>query len=310
MYDLLREYLQYLRYQKNYSDLTISSYQREIQQFIEYLNKESLTSFQEVDYSLLRGYLVSLHEQNLAHTTINHKLTSLRSFYRYLLREEYVEDNPFMLLESLKEAKRHPDFLYVDEMLDLLDSVEMQSILGRRNKAMLELMYASGLRCSEVVQLKLSAIDFSQKLLLIHGKGNKDRYVPFHDWAAQCLQLYLENDRPQLMKVTHQDHDYVFVNKNGKPLTNRGVEDIVDRVAYHYDATKKIHPHTFRHSFATHLLEGGVDLQSVQRLLGHENISTTQVYTHLSQSYLKDVYQRTHPRKLKENHKKALTKTK
>ena len=133
-------------------------------------------------------------------------------------------------------------------------------------------------------------------MLLIHGKGKKDRYVPFHDYAKEYLKDYIENDRPTLLSVRHLEHDFVFVNKNGAQMTNRGIEDVVNRVMQKYDATKKIHPHTFRHSFATHLLERGVDLRTVQELLGHANLSTTQVYTHISKKYLKEVYDESHPR--------------
>lgn len=292
----IHEYLDYLKYQKNYSLLTIASYQREIQQFTDYLHQEGIEDFNDVKYIFLRGYLMQLHNQGLSVTTINHKLTSLRSFYRFLQKEEYVNDNPFLLIESLKSPQKNPDFLYVDEMIALLDSIEINTPLGRRNKAMLELMYASGLRCSEVVSLTLKQIDFENQILLIHGKGNKDRYVPFHDYAAEWLKTYILEDRTILMAVQHQEHDFVFVNKNGGKMTNRGIENIVDRVTQKYDATKKIHPHTFRHSFATHLLERGVDLRSVQELLGHENLSTTQVYTHITNQYLKDVYDESHPR--------------
>lgn len=301
MTKMFHEYLDYLRYQKNYSQLTIESYHREICQFMDYLCQENIDDFKDVKYPFLRGYLMQLHNQKLSTTTINHKLTSLRSFYRFLQKEEYVNDNPFLLIESLKTPQKNPDFLYVDEMIALLDSIETNTSLGRRNKAMLELMYASGLRCSEIVSLTLKQIDFQSQILLIHGKGQKDRYVPFHDYACDWLKTYILEDRPVLMSVQHQEHDFVFVNKNGGRMTNRGVENVVDRVTQKYDATKKIHPHTFRHSFATHLLERGVDLRTVQELLGHENLSTTQVYTHITNQYLKEIYDESHPRnKLKE----------
>lgn len=296
MQRMVNDYLDYLKFQKNYSQLTIQSYQREIQEFIDFLMSENINGFSEVKYAFLRGYLMQLHEKGLSSSTINHKLTSLRSFYRFLQREEYVKDNPFLLMSSLKVPQKNPDFLYIDEMIDLLDSIDVSTTLGRRNKAMLELMYASGLRCSEVVNLTLKQIHFEEQILLIHGKGQKDRYVPFHDYAAQWLKDYILNDRPILMSVQNQDHNFVFVNKNGGKMTNRGVENIVDRIAFHYDATKKIHPHTFRHSFATHLLERGVDLRTVQELLGHENLSTTQVYTHITNQHLKEVYDESHPR--------------
>ncbi|MFR7590819.1 MAG: tyrosine recombinase XerC [Longibaculum sp.] len=295
-HQLLHEYLDVLKYQKNYSDLTIQGYQREIEHFLMYLRTQGIDDFNDVEYSFLRGYLTKLHEDHLSAKTINHKMSSLRGFYRYLQKEEYVNDNPFLLVDSLKQPQRNPDFLYIDEMMELLDSIETATPLGRRNKAMLELMYASGLRCSEVVELTLSQIDFQRHLLLIHGKGNKDRYVPFHEYAADWLKDYIENDRVTLLAVKHQDHPYVFVNKNGGKMTNRGVEDVVNRVAQKYDATKKIHPHTFRHSFATHLLQQGVDIRIVQELLGHTNLSTTQIYTHVSNEHLKEVYEHAHPR--------------
>lgn len=296
MQKMVHEYLDYLKYQRNYSPLTIESYQREIQLFIDYLIQEGIEDFNDVKYNFLRGYLMQLYNQKLSAPTINRKLTTLRSFYRFLQKEEYVNDNPFLLIESLKMPQKNPDFLYVDEMIDLLDSIETNTPLGRRNKAMLELMYASGLRCSEVVSLTLKQIDFQSQILLIHGKGNKDRYVPFHDFACEWLKTYILEDRPVLMSVQNQEHDFVFVNKNGGKMTNRGVENVVDRITQKYDATKKIHPHTFRHSFATHLLERGVDLRTVQELLGHENLSTTQIYTHVTNQYLKEVYDESHPR--------------
>ena len=285
---IINEYLDYLKYQKNYSSLTVESYKRDIDEFVLYFISEGMTSFEEIKYQFLRGYLISLHEKDLSPVTINHKLTSLRSFYRYLQREEYVSDNPFLLLKSLKTQQKNPDFLYVDEMIELLDSIDDHTPLGRRNKAMLELMYASGLRCSEVVSLTLKQIDFKSQILLIHGKGNKDRYVPFHDYVAELLYDYIETDRKELMLVQHHEHDYVFVNKNGGKMTNRGVENVVNRVTQNYDPTKKIHPHTFRHSFATHLLQRGVDLRTVQELLGHESISTTEIYTHVENQQVRN----------------------
>lgn len=294
--DDMNTYLNYLQYVKNYSTLTIEGYQRDIKEFIQYCCQENIMDFKEVEYPFLRGYLTYLHSKNLSPQTINHKMSSLRGLYRYLQKEELIDDNPFLLVSSLKEPQRQPDFLYIDEMMELLDSIETNTPLGRRNKAMLELMYASGLRCSEVVSLQLSQIDFSRQFLLIHGKGGKDRYVPFHDYAAMWLKDYIENDRQDIMIKNHQEHEFVFVNKLGKALTNRGVEDIVDRVVKKYDPTKKIHPHTFRHSFATHLLEQGIDIRIVQELLGHSNLSTTQVYTHITNQHLKEVYDHAHPR--------------
>ena len=152
-----------------------------------------------------------------------------------------------------------------------------------------------GLRCSEVVNLQVSDIDFNQMIILVHGKGGKDRYVPFHEYARDWLIKYIDEARNNLM-IKNEGHNFVFVNKNGNPLTNRGIENIVDRITFKYDATKKIHPYTIRHSFATHLLNAGADIRTVQELLGHKNLATTQVYTHISKDHLKKVYMKTHPR--------------
>lgn len=291
------DFLKYLKFQKRYSALTIASYQREITDFIAYLQKEAINDFQSCDDLVIRGYILSLGESDLSHSTINHRLSSLRSFFKYLMRHKIIKNNPMTLTGSLKSGKHHPDFLYVDEMMGLLDSIDTSTHLGMRNKAMLELMYASGLRVSEVVNLTLDRIDFSNQMLLITGKGNKDRYVPFHDTAAYYLREYIDNDRRELMAARHEDHNYVFVNKFGRKLTNRGVETIVDSCQKNYNPMRKIHPHTIRHSFATHLLDAGMDIRVVQALLGHASLSTTQIYTHITKAHLKEVYDRSCPRR-------------
>lgn len=292
----LKEYLDYLKFNRNFSDYSIESYSIDIKQFIDYLNLEEIEEFKDVRYTFLRGFLTYLNGKKLSSKTINRKLSALRSFYKFLLKKQYVDDNPFLLIDALKEAKRHPDFLYVDEMSDLLDSIDVSTPLGKRNKALLELFYASGLRCSEAVNLKIEDIDFSKQILIVYGKGKKERYVPFHDYAADCLKDYIENYRLEILGMDKEDHRFVFVNKFGNKLTNRGIEKIVDRIVFRYDPSKKIHPHTFRHSFASHMLSAGVDLRIVQELLGHVNLSTTQVYTHITSQRLIEVYEKTHPR--------------
>lgn len=288
------EFIEYLQYQKHYSSNTVESYQRTLNEFIEFLEKENIDNFNDVKYSSIRKYLTYLNEKKLSKNSINNRISCLRSFYKYLVKEELVENNPMSLVENIKTAKRNPDFLFPEEMIELLDSIDVQDDLGVRNKAMLEIMYASGLRCSEVVNLTLDCIDFYNRVLLIHGKGNKDRYVPFHEYAGDWLLKYIEESRSNL--VSTSNHQYVFVNKRGERMTNRGVQDIIKRISKKYDPTKNIHPHTFRHSFATHLLNAGADIRTVQELLGHENLSTTQIYTHITKEHLKEVYLKTHPR--------------
>ena len=288
------EFIKYLQFQKHYSINTVESYQRSLNEFIDFLKSESISHFNDVKYTNIRGYLTYLNEKKLSKNSINNRISCLRSFYKYLVKEELAENNPMILVENIKTTKRNPDFLFPEEMVDLLDGIDTQDDLGIRNKAMLEIMYASGLRCSEVVNLTLDCIDFHNRVLLIHGKGNKDRNVPFHEFASEWLLKYIEEVRGKL--VNSEDHPYVFVNKIGEQMTNRGIQDIVKRIGREYDATKKIHPHTFRHSFATHLLNAGADIRTVQELLGHENLSTTQIYTHVTKEHLKNVYLKAHPR--------------
>ena len=293
-----KKFLVYLQWQRQYSNLTITSYEYEIAHYIDFIRKINKT-YQEITYRDLRQYMTHLYESQLSKRSINHKISVLRSFYTYLVGQEIVKDNPFLLIDSLKVEKRNPDFLFVDEMAALLDSIAMDTDLGMRNKAMLELMYASGLRCGETVQLQIEDLDFFKQMILVHGKGNKDRWVPFHDYAKELLEQYISISRPALMQRVVDSHTYVFVNQRGNPLTNRGIENIVDRVMRAYDPTRNIHPHTFRHSFATHLLQAGADLRSVQELLGHASLSTTQIYTHITNHHLQEIYKQVHPRNVK-----------
>ncbi|MBM6930493.1 tyrosine recombinase XerC [[Clostridium] spiroforme] len=290
-----KQFIDYLQFQKKYSPLTILAYTKNIDEFLAYLKQEGMQSFNDVHYQQIRGYLAMLHRKNLARSSINHRISTLRSLFHFLTSQELIDQDPMLLVENLKTAKRNPDFLFPNEMIEFLDSIKTDDALGVRNKALLELMYASGLRCSEAVNLTLDCVDMNNQLLLIHGKGNKDRYVPFHDFAKMWLQTYLQDARFTLMAKS-EGGNYVFVNSRGQKLTNRGLENIVDRLTLNYDATKKIHPHTIRHSFATHLLNAGADLKTVQELLGHENLSTTQIYTHITKEHLRNVYLKAHPR--------------
>ncbi len=300
MEQLIKEFLNTLEVQKQYSFNTIQAYQFDIEEFTRFLKVEAIENYQDVDYIVVRNFLGKLYDDSLQSSTIARKLSSLRSFYDYLLKHGHLKDNPFVLTKAPKLEKKNPDFLFYEEIDELLDCIDETSNLGVRNRAVVELMYASGLRASEVVGLQLGDIDESRMVLHILGKGKKERYVPFHELALDCLKRYIEEARPSLMVNAKQKHQYVFVNKNGNPLTSRGLRDILDRLALNAGIGRRLHPHTIRHTFATHLLDQGAELRFVQEMLGHSNLSTTQIYTHVSKEKLKKTYESAHPLALDE----------
>lgn len=293
----MQEFMGYLMTERGYSEKTKEAYQRDLNDFCQFLENSGESSLLTVDHLDVRVYLSYLNDLKYSRNTISRKIASLRSFYQYLLKHEKIKENPFSYVHLKKKHARLPRFFYEKEIEVLFASVDGTKPLDQRNRALLEVLYGSGLRVSECANLKLSVIDFDNSVLLIHGKGNKDRYVPFHDYAGEWLIKYIQEARENLM-IKNEGHNFVFVNKFGNPLTNRGVENIVDRIMRLYDSTKKIHPHTIRHSFATHLLNAGADIRTVQELLGHENLSTTQIYTHISRDHLKEVYLKAHPRNI------------
>lgn len=295
METLIKEFLETLEVQKQYSLHTLEAYGRDIHEFTDFLTQEAISSYEEVDYLIIRNFLGKLYDESLQSSTIARKLSSLRSFYDYLLKHQHVKDNPFVLAKAPKLEKKNPDFLFYEEIDDLLEHIDESTDLGLRNRAMIELMYASGLRASEVVGMKLEDIDRSRMVISILGKGKKERYVPFHDLALECLNRYLDEARPSLMVNAKEKHHFVFVNKNGNPLTTRGLRDILDRMALKAGIGRRLHPHTIRHTFATHLLDQGAELRFVQEMLGHSNLSTTQIYTHVSKEKLKKTYEESHP---------------
>lgn len=291
----IKDFLETLDIQKQYSHNTIEAYRFDIEEFTDFLKSEAIDSYADVDYMVIRIYLGRLYDDNLKSSTVSRKLSSLRSFFDFLLRRQVIKDNPLVLAKAPKQEKKNPDFLFYEEIDQLLDHIDESDDLGKRNRAMLELMYASGLRASEVVQLQLSDIDRSRMVLRILGKGKKERYVPFHDLALECLDNYIDEARFSLMVNAKEKHQFVFVNKNGNPLTTRGLRDILERMSLKSGVGRRLHPHTIRHTFATHLLDSGAELRFVQEMLGHSNLSTTQIYTHVSKEKLKRTYEANHP---------------
>lgn len=286
----------FLKVEKNASPLTIKSYIDDIKQFYLFLNKELVNHVEDVRYSHIRIYLTDLYKQELTRRTVSRKLSSLRSYYRYLEQEGVVTSNPFNHVVMPKAQKNLPDFFYEEELVKLFEVEDLRTPIGQRNQAIIELFYATGIRVGELVKIHKNDIDFSINTILIHGKGNKERYVPFGSFAQHALIMYLDDGRKDLLAKSSDDTDNVFLNNRGKPLTERGVRYILNEMIKRASLTSTIHPHKLRHTFATHLLNEGADLRTVQEMLGHESLSSTQVYTHVTKDYLQNVYKNAHPR--------------
>ncbi|MBQ9987591.1 MAG: tyrosine recombinase [Erysipelotrichales bacterium] len=286
-------------YQKNSrSEHTKEAYERDLRQFEKYLEKEHI-EYKEVTYQIVLSYISFIRTEGnkqLSNKTIARKVSALRSFYQYLQSKEVVSSNPFIQVKSGKFKRKLPDFLFEEEVEELLQSIDTSTEMGVRNRVLLELIYACGLRVSESVSLKLSDIDLVERYVRILGKGKKERIVPFYEEIGQQIKCYIETVRADLMHRNNQEHSFVFVNMKGEQLTERGVQYLLDQQVRRSGILMKVHPHTLRHSFATHLLDHGCDLRVVQEFLGHSSLSTTQIYVHTTTSTLKEAYYKAHPR--------------
>ena len=294
----LNDYLEYLKYQKNYSDYTVENYKHDIIEYLEYLNSENL-SFKDIEYSDIRFYLMYLKDTKKDdNTSINRKLSSLRGFYKYLANEGIVKTNVFSLVNGPKKSKKLPRYFEYNELEELFNVPDTRTPLGQRDSLILEMLYATGVRVGELVNIKVSDIDLGRRNIIILGKGNKERFVTYGEYCEDILKTYLNNGR---FYLNSKSSDYLFLNNNGGRLTDRGVRFILDKLIQKTSINKNISPHMIRHSFATHLLNEGCDLLTVQKLLGHESISATQVYTHVSTDRLKEVYYNSFPRAKKDD---------
>lgn len=291
----LKLFLEYLQIEKNYSQYTIEHYQHDISNFLMFMSEQAIDHLNKVQYSDARLYLTVLYERKLARKTVARKISSLRSFYKFMVREKETDENPFALVNIPKAEKRLPEFFYEDELQLLFQSCEAETPLGQRNKALLELLYATGIRVSECCQIRLRDLDFYLSTVLVHGKGNKERYVPFGSFAEDSLERYINDGRQKLLNGK-EVNDTLFLNHRGGPLTDRGIRKILNSIIDHSALNGKIHPHMLRHTFATHLLNNGADLRSVQELLGHAFLSSTQIYTHVTNEHLRKTYMSHHPR--------------
>lgn len=289
----LNDYLEYLKFQKNYSDYTVKSYGIDIEEFLEYLETECL-KYKDVEYEDLRFYLMYLKDEKKDNnTSINRKLSALRGFYKYLANEGIIKSNVFSLVSGPKKSKKLPRYFEYNELEELFNIPDKRLPLGQRDLLLLELLYATGVRVGELVNIKVGDIDLGQRNILILGKGNKERYVTYGDYCEEALKLYLSDG---YLSLNVQNSDFLFLNNNGGVLTERGVRYILDQIIKKTGISKSISPHMIRHSFATHLLNEGCDLLTVQKLLGHESIKATQIYTHVSTDRLKEVYYHSFPR--------------
>ena len=293
MNNWIEKFIEYNSQINTNSDHTKDAYKRDLYKFKDYLEQEGIL-FDDVDREIILTYISYLRlECHLKNASVARRISSVRSFYRYLGEFYGLSNNPFALVKLGKKEKKIPEFLFYSEMIELLESIELDGDENIRNRAMFELMYACGLRVSEVVSLKIDDIDFTDQILRVVGKGNKERIIPFYDGAKEYLVLYLNSVRK---KMCTDKERTCFLNLKGQPLTTRGVQYILDKVVLKSGLLLKVHPHMFRHSFATHLLDNGADLRIVQELLGHSNLSTTQVYTHVSKEHLKNTYMKAFPR--------------
>ncbi len=302
MQEVFNRYINYLTVERNASPYTVRNYTNDLlgnysrgaeKGFFQFLRLKKINSLNEVDKHVLRDYLAYLMEQGIVKASIARKLSAIRSFYRYLLREEIISTNPVTATSSPKLDKRLPSFLTTVEVTRLLETPNLSTPQGQRDQALLELLYAAGLRVSELVRLNLEQVNLSTHEIRVWGKGSKERMVLMGEPAARALTAYLNQGRHELLGTKRSN--VLFLNRYGGRLTERSVQSIVQEYANMVGIGKRVHPHMLRHTFATHLLDGGADLRVVQELLGHASLSSTQIYTHVSKSRAKKVYLSAHP---------------
>lgn len=301
MGNIIRDFQTYLEVERNVSAHTGTAYIGDVQEFAGFLVDhhfiEKTDEIIAIEPEIIRQYLSHLYRQKVKKVTVNRKISSLRAFYKYVLRTGVIRKNPAEMVQTLKTEKYMPTFLSVDEMFELLKAGQNNSVLGLRNRAMLELFYSCGLRLSELAGLNLSDVDFNQTLVKVRGKGRKERIVPVGAPALNALRDYLEK-AGELRKGKNGDvfKEPLFLNANGERITTRSIARIVNELTDRSGIGRKISPHALRHSFATHLLNAGADLRSIQELLGHESLSTTQKYTAVNINRIMEVYDKAHPR--------------
>lgn len=293
MKELILKFIDELKYEKNYSDLTIDGYLTNLDLFLEYLNENNIKNYNNVSYNDIRDYISYLYSLDYNNKTISRYISAIRSFFKYLKVNNYIDNNPCTLISNPKLEKRLPKYLNFEDINKLLNAFDNNNYIGLRNSLILEILYSTGVRVSEITNIKLKDISILNKNIIINGKGNKQRIVYFGSICSNLLKCYIDKSYPIL---NQNNLEYLILSKTGKKINEREVRKIVDDAALIAGIKIKISPHVLRHTFATHMLMEGADLRSVQELLGHENLSTTQIYTHLTNEKIRNVYLNAHPR--------------
>jgi len=304
MQEYIDRFSDYLKYQRNASEHTQRNYISDLEQFYDYLcprnsdgSRRDL-NISQIDHITIREYMATLYQAKRKKTSISRKLATLRTFFRFLCREQVLEMNPARLVSSPRLEKRLPKVISVDEVIQFIETPDGETVLGKRDRAILELLYATGCRVSEVAGMNLEDIDFKHETIRVRGKGRKERFVPFGSKAKEALGRYIEVRGALLAEAPEHKREAkaVFLNYQGSRITTRSIGRLVDKYVKECAMAHDISPHSLRHSFATHLLSAGADLRAIQELLGHARLSTTQIYTHVSIDQLMQVYDKAHPR--------------
>lgn len=294
METIIEEYLKFIQIEKGLSENTIGAYRRDLKKYQLYMQEQKIAHIDFIDRQTIQECLGSLIDQGASAKSIARFISTIRSFHQFALREKYAAKDPTVLIETPKYEKKLPDVLDVEEVIQLLETPDLTKNNGYRDRTILELLYATGMRVTELIQIEIDDVNLIMGFVKVFGKGNKERIIPLGDTVIEYLDTYINNVRSQLLKKTVTN--VLFLNLHGRPLTRQGIWKLIKQYGLRANITKTLTPHTLRHSFATHLLENGADLRAVQEMLGHSDISTTQLYTHVSKTQIRQMYNQFHPR--------------
>lgn len=291
---IIEEYLKFIQIEKGLSENTIGAYRRDLKKYQLYMQEQKIAHIDFIDRQTIQECLGSLIDQGASAKSIARFISTIRSFHQFALREKYAAKDPTVLIETPKYEKKLPDVLDVEEVIQLLETPDLTKNNGYRDRTILELLYATGMRVTELIQIEIEDVNLIMGFVKVFGKGNKERIIPLGDTVIEYLDTYINNVRSQLLKKTVTN--VLFLNLHGRPLTRQGIWKLIKQYGLRANINKSLTPHTLRHSFATHLLENGADLRAVQEMLGHSDISTTQLYTHVSKTQIRQMYNQFHPR--------------